>query len=153
MISSLSFAQSNSFQSLKDNFSDGENVISMSFGGLVMRTALWIMGDEEDNEWMEDIENVRQLRFINIPKEEFLKKGLKLNSFKKYVMKDGFEQLLTVRDNGEDVQFFMQEGSKNRNRYLVIAEQEDEVTVFELTGYIDIEKLIAKNKQLSDSNL
>jgi hypothetical protein len=153
LLSSVSLAQSNSFQSLKENFANGEDVVSISFGGFVMRTALWMMDDEEVNEWMDGIENVRQLRFINIPKEEFVKKGLKLNSFRKYVIKDGFEQLLTVKENDDHVEFFMQEGSKNKNRYLVIAEQEDEVTVFELTGFIDIEKLASRNAQRSNNSL
>jgi hypothetical protein len=102
---------------------------------------------EEDDSWIDAAESVKSFRFMNIPKSEFEAKGLRLNSFRKFVMKDNFQQLLTVKENGDWVEFYMQEGERNRNRYLVIAEAEDEVSVFELTGYIDLEKLALRNKK------
>jgi hypothetical protein len=141
----FAFAQSDSFSSLKENFSSGENVVHVSLGGFLMRTAVWMM--HEDDSWLDAAEGVRNFRFINIPKSEFEAKGLRLNSFRKFVMKDNFQQLLTVKENGDWVEFYMQEGERNKNRYLVIAEAEDEVSVFELTGYIDLEKLAAQNKK------
>ena len=143
----LTFAQSESFLSLKENFEGGENVVHVSISGFLMRTAIWIM--DEDDSWIDATESVRSLRFMNIPKSEFDSRGLKLNSFRKFVMKDNFQQLLTVKENGDWVEFYMQEGekNKNRNRYLVIAEAKNEVSIFEITGYIDLEKLAERNKK------
>lgn len=138
-------AQSDSFSSLRENFEDGQDVVHVSISGFLMRTAIWIM--EEDDSWIDAAESVKSFRFMNIPKSEFEAKGLRLNSFRKFVMKDNFQQLLTVKENGDWVEFYMQEGERNRNRYLVIAEAEDEVSVFELTGYIDLEKLALRNKK------
>ena len=141
----ITFAQSDSFSSLRENFEDGQDVVHVSISGFLMRTAIWIM--EEDDSWIDAAESVKSFRFMNIPKSEFDSRGLRLNSFRKFVMKDNFQQLLTVKENGDWVEFYMQEGEGKRNRYLVIAEAEDEVSVFELTGYIDLEKLASRNKR------
>jgi len=149
LVSGIAFAQSNSYESLRDNFKGGEDVVSMSIGGFLLKTTLWIIENEEaDETWMEGIKEINHLRFINIPKAEFANRGLKLNSFRKYVIKDGFEQLLVVKEESEEVQIYVQESAKKRNRYLIIAEEDNEVTVFEFTGYIDIEKLTARERQL-----
>ncbi len=154
LISGTAIAQSNSYESLRDNFKGGEDVVSMSVGGFLLRTTLWIMEQEEETEpWMQGVKEINHLRFIHIPKEEFSKRGLKINSFRKFVMKDGFEQLLVVKDGKDDIQIYLQEDAHQENRYLIIAEESDEVTVFELTGYIDIEKLAATHKQLSSTQL
>jgi hypothetical protein len=145
LVPSFVFSQSNSFSSLKENFAGGEDVVHVILGGFFMRTAIWMM--DEDDSWLEAAEGVKNFRFMNIPKREFEERGLKLNSFRKFVMKDNFQQLLTVKENGEWVEFYIQEGEKNKNRYLVIAEAEDEVSVFELTGFIDLEKLAERNRK------
>lgn len=147
LVSQCALAQSNSFQSLRENFKGEPEVVTLSVKGFFLKTALRIIEQDEDENWIKGVRDIKHLRFMHIPIAAFEERGLKLNSFKKYVMKDEFEQLLKLKDGSDDIEIYIQEGYKNNNRYLVIVDQSSDVNVFEVTGYIDIEKIIATTKK------
>jgi hypothetical protein len=82
------FAQSESFLTLKEKFSDSRNVTSISVGGFILRTALLISGEDDYRDEFGDVSNVR---LINIPIEELDKRNLKISGFKKVLRNDNFE--------------------------------------------------------------
>lgn len=137
-------AQSKSYQTLKDRFKDQPDVHSFSFGGWLCRAALSIaVNDDEDDvevrllhKAMADINHVR---FITIPKNEFKVQGLSVNGFRSYLKKDAFEELASVRDNGEVVTFYHKGDAARRNQYFVLIEDQHEVVAIEMKGYIDPE--------------
>lgn len=143
-LSTLGWAQSKSYQTLKDRFKDQPDVHSFSFGGWLCRAALSIaVNDDEDDvevrllhKAMADINHVR---FITIPKGEFKAQGLSVNGFRAYLKKDAFEELASVRDNGEVVTFYHKGDDARRNQYFVLIEDHHEVVAIEMKGYIDPE--------------
>jgi hypothetical protein len=138
----LVFAQSKSFQVLKDHFIDSENVQSFSVSGFLCRAALSMVADEED-ELRGMMNNIDHIRFIIIPKEEFEKQDLSVNGFRNYLRKDAFEEVMSVRDHGDHINIFHRVDSdnyrNNKNRYFVLIEDSDKVVALELKGYIDPE--------------
>lgn len=138
IIFSASFAQSKSFQILKEKFSGTENVFSIRTSGFMARTVLRMAGEREYNSAIRDIYNVR---LIVIPKSAFRKKNVTLEGFRKITREDGFEELAHVRDHGDDITILIQSPSqkKSDNRYLLLVEENDEVVVIEVRGYIDPE--------------
>jgi hypothetical protein len=138
------FAQSKSFQILKEKFRGTENVFSIRTSGFMARTVLWMAGEREYNSAIRDVYNVR---LMVIPKSAFRKKEVTLEGFRKVIRKDGFEELAHMRDHGDDVTILIQSPSQKRsdNRYLLLVEENDEVVVIEVRGYIDPE-LMFKDK-------
>jgi hypothetical protein len=63
-----SFAQSRSFDTLKDHFKGTGEVYSFSVGGFLCRTVLNIAGEYEFRDAIKEVHNVR---IINIPKRNF----------------------------------------------------------------------------------
>lgn len=148
LISVSTFSQSNSFQALKNNFSDRPDVHSFTVNGFFCRMVLGMAGEWE---FKEAINDVQQIRLITIPAEEFKAQGLSVNGFKKLLAKDSFEELASIRDNGDDVNFYLQSKGK-KNRYMILVQQPDEVVVIEMKGDIDINLLLEKDKSLSFQN-
>ncbi|MBA4145359.1 MAG: hypothetical protein DI538_01570 [Azospira oryzae] len=144
-----SFAQSKSFQTLRNHFIDNEDVHAFSIGGFWCRAAMSMVADEGDellNDMMDDIDHIR---LIVIPKADFGKQNLTLGGFKKYLAKDAFEEMMSVRDKGDHVSIFMREDSNKKNRYFVLVEESTEVVAIEMKGYIDPELFKNENNKIT----
>jgi hypothetical protein len=139
-ISSSVLAQSRSYSALKDNFKGQPDVHSFSVTGWFGRMILNMAGELEVRD---AIKELKQVRLITIPKQEFSNRNLSVAGFKSLMKQDGFEDLAQITDRGELVSVFIQEGkSKSHNRYLVLVEEESEIVAIELTGYLDPSKLV-----------
>lgn len=147
-LSSSAFAQSRSFETLRDNFEGGEDVHCIQVSGFLCRAALWMAGEWE---FREAISDVSSIRLITIPRQNFKSQDLSVAGFKEYLRKDNFESLATIKEKGDRVEIFIQQAGNRKDRYLILAEEADEVTVVEVKGYIDIQKLrdLEKNNSLS----
>ena len=148
LISTSAFSQSNSYQTLKDNFMGRPDVHSFSVNGFFCRM---ILGMTDEWEFKEAIKDVQHVRIITIPVEEFEARGLSVNGFKKLLKKDSFEELASVRDHGDDITFYLQ-ATGNKNRYMIVVQEPDEVVVIEMKGSIDANLLLAPDKTLSFQN-
>lgn len=143
--SASAFAQSESFVTLKDKFSGEDDVHHFAVSGFFARSILW-MADE--HEFHDAIEEVKTIRLIVIPREAFEAQDVTLNGFKKVLMKDGFEELVRVKDNGDDVTLYLQSSPKKKDRYFVIVEESNEIVAIEIRGSIDPE-FILKNQSVA----
>jgi hypothetical protein len=136
-------AQSNSYQTLKDTFKEGDDVYAVSVNGMLCRTILRMAGEHEFREAITDIKNIR---VIVIPMVEFKKRNLSVPGFKKILKEDAFQELANVRDHGDDVSVFFQEG-KNNDRYFFLIDEGDEVVGVELKGTVDMNVIYAMMKE------
>ena len=138
-------AQSKSFEILKEQFKDAEDVHSFSIGGFFCRTVLWMVGEED---FRDAIKELNHLRMITIPKENFRERKLTLNGFRKVLQSDHFVSLGTVKEDGEHLEIFLQENGNNRKRYFVLVEDADEIIGIEMKGEIDLNKLSPQKEVL-----
>ena len=150
LISASSFGQSNSYQALKSKFDDAPDVHSFNVNGFFCRMVLGMAGEWEFKDAIRDVNHVR---LITIPTEEFKAQGLSISGFKKLLIKDSFEELASVRDNGDVINFYLQTSGR-KNRYMILVQEPNEVVAIELKGDIDVNKLLEleKNKSLSFQN-
>jgi hypothetical protein len=142
-----SFAQSNSYQTLKSKFDESPDVHSFSLRGWACRLIFNLAGEYEFKEAVEDIQHIR---LITIPKAEFETKQVTVNGFKQILLQDSYEQLAYMRDNGEEVTIYLRESGNKKNYYFVLVEDESEVVAIELKGYINPDSL--KDKKLAFNN-
>ena len=148
LMSTSAFSQSNSYLTLKDHFNDKPDVHSFNVNGFFCRMVLSVAGEWEFKDAIKDVQHVR---LITIPTEEFKAQGLSVNGFKKLLAKDSFEELASIRDNGDDVNFYLQSKGK-KNRYMILVQEPDEVVVIEMKGDIDVNLLLERNNTLSLQN-
>jgi len=138
LLSATSFAQSDSFQTLKDKFSGTGEVYHFSVSGWLCRAALSLAGEYE---FKDVIEDVNSIRIITIPKHNFQVRDLSVKGFRKVLENDQFQALATFKDHGDNVDVYLQENGNKRNRYFVLIEEPSEVTAVEIKGSIDLNKL------------
>lgn len=135
------FAQSRSYSALKDNFIDQPEVHSFSLNGWFGRMVLNMAGEHEVRNAIKELKHVR---LITIPRQEFSNRNLTITGFKSLMKQDGFQDLAQIIDNGETVAIYVQEGkTKNNNRYMMLIEEASEIVAIELTGYLDPSKLVS----------
>jgi hypothetical protein len=103
-------------------------------------------------EFKDAIKDVKHLRLITIPHEQFSAQHVSVNGFKKQLIKDSFEELAIIRDQGDQVFIYLQEGYNHKNHYFVLIENEREVVAIELKGYLDPKLLNPKNTTLVVNN-
>jgi len=146
-------AQSNSFQAFRDKFSRGEDVHHFSTNGLFARTVLWMAGEHEFND---AVTSIKSINLVTVPKSAFKQEKVTISGFKKVLKKDSFEELVRIKDNGDDVTLYIRSTESHNNRYIILIEQSDNVVVIELKGYVDPDFLlnnsslsISENKQKS----
>ncbi len=148
LASTIGYSQSDSYQTLKANFTGRPDVHSFSVNGFFCRM---ILGMTDEWEFKEAIKDVQHVSIITIPAEEFEARGLSVNGFKKLLKKDSFEELASVRDHGDDITFYLQ-ATGNKNRYMIVVQEPNEVVVIEMKGSIDANLLLAPDKSLSLQN-
>jgi len=61
-------AQSRSFETFKEKFSDSEDAYSFSTNGFFARTVLWLAGEHEFNK---AIESIKSISLVTVPKDAF----------------------------------------------------------------------------------
>ena len=144
---SVSFAQSKSYQLLREKFAGTENVISLRTSGFMARTILWMAGE---NEFNDAIRNVRNVRLTVVPKAAFRKHDVTVKGFIKLAQKEGFEELISARDHGDDVIILKQDltAKKRDDRYLILVDEGHEVVVMEVTGYVDTDELLKHKNRI-----
>ena len=140
------FAQSNSYQTLKNKFKDQPDVHSFSLSGWMGRLVLNMAGEFEFSKAIKDLKHVD---IITIPNSEFSAQNLSIGGFKKVLKLDAFEELAFIHDGGEEVSIYLREGNNNKNHYFVLVEEENEVVAIELKGYLDPKLLNTKNSTLA----
>lgn len=148
-VASFAMAQSKSYSILKDKFIDQPDVHSFSFSGWMGRLVLRMV---DEHEFRDAIKELQHVRFIEIPKAEFAAQNLSVKGFKNILMKDSFQELAFIRDNGEEITIYLREGNNHKNHYFVLVEEEQQVVAIELKGYLDPQLLNPNNTTLATLN-
>jgi Domain of unknown function (DUF4252) len=144
--SASSFAQSKSFDALRDKFKGQPDVYSFSLSGWMGRMVLNMAGEYE---FRNAIKDLKHMRIITIPNSEFSVQNVSVKGFKKVLKQDSFEELALIREEGEEVSVYLREGNNHKNNYFVLVEGTDEVVAIELKGYLDPKLLNPKNTTLA----
>ncbi|HTE31546.1 MAG TPA: DUF4252 domain-containing protein [Chryseolinea sp.] len=137
-VTTVIFAQSDSFMTFKDKFYGEDEVYCISVNGFLARTVLSIVGEHE---FKHAVRHIRNVRLVTVPKDAFEAKRVSVNGFKEVLKNDDFEEMVTVSERGEHVSVFISEAPDDFNRYMFLVDDGDSVVLIEATGYIDPEYL------------
>jgi len=144
-LSVAAMAQSDSYLTLKDKFQGSENVIAVKAGSFLVRTVL-LFADEE--EWEDDFGKIRSVRVMNIPQAEFKKKSVTPKGFKKILVKDNFQELISSYSDGERLTIFQRDGKNGGgDLYFMLIENSHDVTAIEIRGELYPEKIVEDHRK------
>ncbi|HEY5749897.1 MAG TPA: DUF4252 domain-containing protein [Chryseolinea sp.] len=142
---STSLAQSNSFTTFREKFSGEDDVHHFSINGFFARTILRLATEDEMNEAVKEIKNIR---LVTVPKAAFEKQKVTVEGFKRELKKDAFEELAFAKEHKENITLYIQSTLKHDNRYMVLIDEPYVVTLVEFRGKVDPDILL-KNGPLS----
>lgn len=131
--------QSETYRTIHSKFKGGDDVVSFGASGFLARTVLWIAGEHD---FRDAIEDIRSFRFITIPKPAFAEQRVTVDGMHKLIINNYFSELARVNDHGDEVSIYLQTNKKKKdNRYLIVVEEDRDVVVLEILGNIDLDKL------------
>jgi hypothetical protein len=144
------FAQSESFETLKNKFKGEPNVVHVSTSGLLARAVL-VMAGERD--FKNSIKHIRRINLVKVPKESFENAEVSVNGFRNILQKDSFVELTTIKDHGDDVSLYLQQAKKKKhNRYFILIDDDHEVVGIEIKGYVDPSQLTKHTTSRQDKS-
>ena len=139
VVSFQALAQSETYQTIHAKFKGGADVVSFGASGFLARTVLWIAGEHD---FRDAIEEVRSFRFITIPMTAFAEQRVTVDGMHRLIINNYFSELARVSDHGDEVSVYLQTKKKKKdNRYLIVVEEDSDVVVLEILGNIDLDKL------------
>lgn len=145
-------AQSESFKAFKQKFAGQDNAHSFSVSGSVVRAVLALAGEREAKRAVRDVHKVR---LAVVPATAFQQQGVTVNGFKRFMRKDQFDELMTFRENGDEVSVFNNSPSHPDDQlYMMLIEGKDEVVLIEISGSIDedyVRSLVGLHHREKDS--
>lgn len=144
----LASAQSESYEHLRDRFVREADVHAFSVSGFWCRMFVGFVADQDDvlRKAMQDVKHVR---LMTIPANVWRQQFKSTHHFTRQLALDGFEELATIRDKGDQVYFHVREDGK-WNRYFVLIEEADEIVALEIKGYLD--PALLKEAQVTSHN-
>jgi len=148
VFSTAIFAQSKSYMALYSHFKGKEDVHAFAVGGMICRLAVNLVSQENDV-LRTMTKDIRHIRLIVIPRDEFAKQNLSISGFKGYLQKDSFQEMATIREHGEVVSVFHRTDAGAKDRYFVLVEEAREVVAIEMKGTIDPSMFKEGDKRIS----
>ena len=103
--------------------------------------------DKEAIEYKQLLDQVGSIKIIKSEKIEFYDKVMKI------IKKNDYEQVIDIRDSGEEIGFYMLKDKKgNLNEYLLAVKEEEEIIVILVLGDIDFNKVMEMTKMVQSKS-
>jgi len=144
VFSQATFAQSRSFEKLREKFRGEEDVHTLKMGGFMLQ-AVMRLATADDRSARESLRSVRELRLMVIPQVAFQRQGLSVDGFRGVLRKDAFDEMTEVRQGKDRVTVYMRPDYNHVSRYFVLVANEEEVVAMEMKGNVDPEWLAKNN--------
>ena len=132
------FCQNESIEQFYNKYIENENVTDINLKGWVLSLAS-LIADEKTGE--EVLEKITQLRIMVADEKNIVSKS-DLKKLMKDVRKNSFEDLMTVRDGNDRINFMVREKEDGTiTNVLVIVNGDKEFILLSLEGALDFEDL------------
>ncbi|MCK4407586.1 MAG: DUF4252 domain-containing protein [Bacteroidales bacterium] len=141
IIPSVLFAQKSPMSKLFDKYNEKDGYTSV----VITTDAIKINpgNDKDAIEYKELLDQVGSIKIIKSENIEFYNKVMKV------VKKNDYEQVIDIRESGEEIGFYMLIDKKgNLNEYLLAVKDENEIIVILVLGDIDFNKVMEMTKMV-----
>jgi len=131
------FCQHESIENFYNKYIENEKVTDINLNGWVLSLAS-LIADEETGE--EVLKKITQLRIMVADEKNIVSKS-DLKKLIKSVRKNSFEDLMTVRDGNDRINFMIREEGDTITNVLVIVNGDTEFILLSLEGALNLEDL------------
>lgn len=106
-----------------------EGVFNLSVPGWLMRVGVSLSGTRKDLNKQERrlLRKIRRVRLLSAEKLE-----LSAVQLRGVASEDRYEELILLRDQGENIELFIQEDEKAVRKLLILVQEEDSLTIIDL---------------------
>lgn len=138
------FGQSQAVMDFHNKYKDSGKYLSVRIdGGLLNLLSGIETNDEEAQEMLDAMGKIDAINVHSIDRDEDDFEESDINTFKRDVKKEKYDELMIVRDGDTDVDFLIKEKKGKISDLLLVVDEPDEFVIVNISGEIDM-KTIAK---------
>jgi len=131
--------QSQAVLDFHEKFRDNGKYVSVKIdGGLLKLFSNIETNDEETQEFMDAMNKIEAIDVHSIDRGDDGFKESDLNSFKKDVKKEKYDELMVVRDGDTKLDFLIKEKKGKISDLLLLVDEPDEFVIVNISGEIDL---------------
>jgi len=108
-------------------------------------------GDKDSQEFLDLVQTLDGMKILTTENSSMAKEIIK--SVQKHMDNSGFNELMTVEENGKDVVFKIKEEGKKVSELIMLVNEGDQVVFMSITGNIDLKKISQLSKKMNISGL
>ncbi|MBC7920413.1 MAG: DUF4252 domain-containing protein [Ferruginibacter sp.] len=140
-------AQSKAIDALQRKYQGTEETFTLNVNGHLLKLLMWFDGGEDDPEVKELVKDVRHVKILRVPNRKRGMSGADFHRLKADVKKEAFDELITLRSDGNRVDILIREKNDRVSDVLFLVEEADDFVVLALRGKFDLNQVFrAVNK-------
>jgi hypothetical protein len=140
----MSLCQSQAVMDFHNKYKDNGKYLSVHIeGGLLKMLSNVDTNDEDTREFLNAVSKIEGIDIHSINRDEGDFGESDINSFKRDIKRENFDELMIVRDGDSDINFLIKEKRGKINELLLVVDEPDDFTIVNISGEIDL-KTIAK---------
>jgi hypothetical protein len=140
----IGLCQSQAVMDFHNKYKDNGKYLSVRIeGGLLKMLSNVDTNDEDTKEFLDAVSKIEAIDVHSINRDESDFKDSDINTFKKEIRKENYDELMIVRDGDSNIDFLIKERKGKISDLLFVVDEPDEFVIVNISGEIDL-KTIAK---------
>lgn len=138
-------AQSIFFENIYKDFREDDAAVTISMDGNLISLASWFAEEVEDKEVLSELgKNIDHIMVVVLEENDGLMTNEEVRELKSNLInKEGFEELMIVREGGQVVEVLAIEGDGIIKEIVLLANEGEEMVMMDVWGKIDLQNIDA----------
>ncbi len=153
------WAQSKTLKSFHEKYHDDRDATNITIDGtllnLVGALAAYAEDDEEAQAFANIAKNIKSMNILSVPMYGTGLSGKEVSGLRRNLKKESYEELMTMRDGDQKINFLADADEKQLRNMVVLVEDKDELVVMNINGLLnmkDLSKLVSNRKHWSNTD-
>ena len=134
-------AQSKAIDALQRKYKGTEETFTLNVNGHLLKLLMWFDGSPDDPEVKELVRHIRHAKMLRIPNRKRGMSGAEFHRLKADVKREAFDELITLRSDGNHVDVLIREKNDRVSDLLLLIEEDDDFVVLALRGKFDLDQV------------
>ncbi|MEO1049359.1 MAG: DUF4252 domain-containing protein [Bacteroidota bacterium] len=144
------YGQSKTLDSFYNKYKDDRDATTVTVSGSIFNliSAVADLAEETDDEEKEELEafsrmakNIKSMQVISVPMFETDLSLADIESLRKSLKAEKYEELMNVKEGKEIINFMAQTSKNEVSNMLVLIQEKDEFTILNIDGRLDLKDL------------
>jgi len=151
----MSLCQSQAVMDFHNKYKDNGKYLSVRIeGGLLKMLSNIDTNDKDTKEFLNAVSKIEAIDVHSIDRNESDFSDSEVNSFKKAIRKENYDELMIVRDGDSNIDFLIKEKKGKISDLLFVVDEPEEFVIVNISGEIDLKTIgkVTENLDIRGAN-